>query len=77
MRGPIYKYKCYKYITVRKNSSPNKFFYDFQLTSVKKRNTWPKTPGWGILIESFKYIDFAMDFIAEKLAVSLRRQQSN
>ena len=37
LRGPIYNYECYKYITVRKISSPNKLFYDFQLTSVKKK----------------------------------------
>ena len=39
LRGPIYTYECYKYITVTKNSSPNEFFYDFQLTSVKKEET--------------------------------------
>ena len=37
LRGPIYAYECYKYITVRKNSSPNEIFYEFQLTSVKKK----------------------------------------
>ena len=26
-------------ISVRKNSSPNEFFYDFQLNSVKKKDT--------------------------------------
>ena len=35
----IYTYECYKYITDGKNSSPNEFFYDFQLTSVKKKET--------------------------------------
>ena len=38
LEGPIYTYECYKYITVWKNSSPNEF-YDFQLTSVKKKET--------------------------------------
>ena len=37
--GPIYIYECYKYITVRKDSSRNEFSYDFQLTSVKKKET--------------------------------------
>ena len=39
LRGPIYTYECYKYIKVTKNSSLNEFFYDFQLTSVKKEET--------------------------------------
>ena len=39
LQGPIYTYECYKYIAIRKNSSPNEFFYDFQLTSVKKKET--------------------------------------
>ena len=39
IRGPIYTYECYKYITVRKDSSPNEFFYDFQLTFAKKKET--------------------------------------
>ena len=37
LRGPVYIYECYKYITVRKDSSPDKFFHDFQLTLVKKK----------------------------------------
>ena len=37
--GPIYAYECFKYITVRKNSSTNEIFYEFQLTSVKKKET--------------------------------------
>ena len=37
LQGPIYTYECYKHITVGKNSSPSEFFYDFQLTSVKKK----------------------------------------
>ena len=37
LQGPTYTYKCYKYITVRKNSSPNEPYYDFQLTSVEKK----------------------------------------
>ena len=32
LQGPIY-------IAVRKNSSPNGFFYDFQLTLGKKKET--------------------------------------
>ena len=39
-QGPIYTYECYKYITVRKNSSPNEFYYDFQLTAMKKKETY-------------------------------------
>ena len=39
LRGPLYTYECYKFIAVRKNSSPNEFCYDFQLTSVKKKKT--------------------------------------
>ena len=39
LQSPIYTYECYKYITVRKNSSPNELFYGFQLTTVKKRET--------------------------------------
>ena len=39
LKGPICTYECYKYITDRKNSSPNEFFYDFQLTLVKKKET--------------------------------------
>ena len=39
LRGPMHTYEYYKYITVKKNSSPNEFLYDFQLTSVKKEET--------------------------------------
>ena len=39
LQGPIYTQECYKYITVRKNLSPNEFCYDFQLTSVKNKET--------------------------------------
>ena len=39
LQGPIYTFESYKYITVRKNSSPKEFFSDFQLTSVKKKET--------------------------------------
>ena len=39
LQGPIYTYECHNYITVRKSSSLNEFFYDFQLTSVKKKET--------------------------------------
>ena len=40
LQSPICTYKCYKYITVKKNSSPNKFFYGIQLTSVKEKETY-------------------------------------
>ena len=39
LQGPRYTYEYYKYITVRKNSSPNEFYCDFQLTLVKKKET--------------------------------------
>ena len=39
LQGPKYTYECYRYIIVRKNSSPNKFYYDFQLTLVEKKET--------------------------------------
>ena len=49
-RDPIYTYECYKYITTRKNLSPNEFFYDFQLTSVKKKETHGLKRGSGIIL---------------------------
>ena len=39
LQGPINTQECYKYIAVRKNLSPNEYCYDFQLTSLKNKET--------------------------------------
>ena len=53
LQGPIYTYECYKYITVRKNSSPNELWLSLNFGE-KEKNTLPKTRGSGILIKSLK-----------------------
>ena len=62
LQGPIYTYESYKYITVRKNSSPKEFFSDFQLTSVKKKETHGLKHAFKNINEEFEVDRFCNGF---------------